>query len=243
MRRRFGTKLALAFALALLAGAGAYAAIPNSNGIFTACVDKTTKQLRLIDTGNCKTTEFKVFWNQKGQPGTPGQQGPIGLQGVAGPMGPIGLPGPRGLPGSAGPAGPAGPPGPGFEESFAGMLRDVTIPHGGSANQELFVGSPNLLITVGGSAWSQTGPQMLEVSVLLDGKPIGMLRVFTNEAFSHRAFPTRTFVVTEIQPNQLHTITLRPLAGTVTDSNDIFSTTVVQFPFNEINAVLPPSPR
>ena len=62
-----------------------YAAIPQ-NGVITGCFPRAGGTLRVIDatTGNCKSSEQKLEWNQQGP------QGPAGEQGVAGPTGPIG---------------------------------------------------------------------------------------------------------------------------------------------------------
>lgn len=101
---------------ALLAiGAGiAYATIPDSNKVFTACV--TTKAggsfgtIRMIDpslpasstNSKCGSGEQQVTWNQQGQ------QGPQGVQGIQGPQG---LQGPQGAQGNQGIQGPKGDPG------------------------------------------------------------------------------------------------------------------------------------
>ena len=59
----------------MVGGAVAYAAIPNAQGVFTACISKSSGDVRVIDpsTGaTCKSWELKRTWNQKGQPGAPG---------------------------------------------------------------------------------------------------------------------------------------------------------------------------
>ena len=69
----------------MVGGAVAYAAIPNSQGVFTACITKTSGDVRIIDpsTGaTCKSWEIKRTWNAKGQPGADGEDGaPGGLAG------------------------------------------------------------------------------------------------------------------------------------------------------------------
>ena len=72
---------------ALVLGIGgtiAYAQIPSPNGVFTACVVKSTGAIRMIDTArttHCRSTETKVYWNQRGIPGTPGDDGKDGTNG------------------------------------------------------------------------------------------------------------------------------------------------------------------
>jgi hypothetical protein len=79
--------LVLAGAVALLAVAEvAYAAIPDSAGVYTACRLNGIGTIRLIDPsapsssllGHCTAFETQISWNQKGpkgDPGTPGQNG------------------------------------------------------------------------------------------------------------------------------------------------------------------------
>jgi hypothetical protein len=94
---RRGTVLAV-LAAALVAGGVAYAAIPDSGGVYTACMLKHVGTLRLIDTtlpssspmSHCTTYETQVTWNQTGQQG---QQGPQGPKGDIGPRGPAGADG------------------------------------------------------------------------------------------------------------------------------------------------------
>jgi hypothetical protein len=100
--------------LAVLVGV-AYAAIPDGNKVFTACMLKGVGTIRLIDPSlpasnpmsHCETRfEKQVTWNGGGQPG------PTGATGVAGPTGPRGADGARGPTGPAGPTGARGPTGP-----------------------------------------------------------------------------------------------------------------------------------
>jgi hypothetical protein len=71
-------RLALFGALAILAAAGAaYATIPDSSGVYTACELKAAGTIRLIDPslgsssllGHCTALEAQVTWNQRGQSG------------------------------------------------------------------------------------------------------------------------------------------------------------------------------
>src|SRR4051812_44401044 len=74
-------RLVLLAVLASLTAAGvAYAAIPDSSGVFTACELKATGTIRLIDPslgsgsllGRCTSLETQISWNQRGQNGTNG---------------------------------------------------------------------------------------------------------------------------------------------------------------------------
>jgi hypothetical protein len=74
-------------ALAVVAVASvAYAAIPQ-NGVITGCFARSGGALRLIDptTGNCKSGEQKIEWNQQGPMGPQGTQGAPGQPGTVGP--------------------------------------------------------------------------------------------------------------------------------------------------------------
>ncbi len=116
-----GRRVALVAVVVLLVGAGiAYATIPDSNGVYTACKLNSSGTIRLIDPslgsssllGHCTRLETQITWNQAGQPGPQGPAGPQGAPGSQGPAGPQGNPGPQGDPGPAGPQGQAGPLGP-----------------------------------------------------------------------------------------------------------------------------------
>src|SRR5262245_16180284 len=88
-----GTILGL-LAIVFAAAGIAVAANPSSTGKITACVHKKTKALRLGSSkGKCKTTESKLSWNAKGQPGATGAKGDTGAQGAAGTAGAAGAAG------------------------------------------------------------------------------------------------------------------------------------------------------
>lgn len=79
LRRRHA--VVLLGAVALLAAAGAaYASIPDSGGVYTACTQKTTGAVRLIDPeagstsplGRCTASEKQVTWNREGPAGKDG---------------------------------------------------------------------------------------------------------------------------------------------------------------------------
>jgi hypothetical protein len=104
----------LAGSALVLATAGiAYATIPDGNGVYTACMLKSTGTIRLIDPSisgttllnHCTGAEQQITFNAKGQPGPagpPGPTGPAGPAGNDGASGPAGPPGPTGATGSAG---------------------------------------------------------------------------------------------------------------------------------------------
>jgi hypothetical protein len=85
-----------------------------------------------------------------------------------------------------------------------------------------------LLLTVTASAYKP--PEMtgtLTISVQLDGSALGELKVYTNEPFSHKAFPGRSFLATAAAG--AHTVTLTAGAVTTSDVNDYFNVTVLEF--------------
>ncbi len=86
-----------------VAGMTAYASIPSNDGILTACFERRTGLLRLIDGAltTCTAYESQISWNLRGPIGPQGMSGTPGVAGAVGPVGP------------EGPAGPAGPPGAG----------------------------------------------------------------------------------------------------------------------------------
>jgi hypothetical protein len=106
---RQGRRLVLAAVLVFAGSAVAYAAIPDGDKTYTACMLKNVGTVRLIDPSlaasnplsHCTRFEVQVTWNQQGQPGATGAQGPQGDRGPAGDTGP------------QGPQGPQGPAGPG----------------------------------------------------------------------------------------------------------------------------------
>ncbi len=71
-----------------VAGGMAYATIPDASGVIHACVNNSTKALRLIDTarptlstGHCVNGETPLSWSQAGPAGVQGPPGPEGPQG------------------------------------------------------------------------------------------------------------------------------------------------------------------
>ena len=121
----------LLVALVVLAsGAGlAQAAIPDTAGVFHACVNRIGG-LRIIDTavtGGCRGDEQRIVWALRGP------TGPAGPAGTQGPIGPIGPAGPQGPEGPQGEVGPRGPDGVGVQsfDDLAGLPCRVGKPEEG----------------------------------------------------------------------------------------------------------------
>jgi hypothetical protein len=72
-------RLLLVGGVAIAFGAGlAYAAIPGSDGVISACYEKRTGLLRVIDAEagkQCLRFESPISWNQEGPKGDPGEPG------------------------------------------------------------------------------------------------------------------------------------------------------------------------
>jgi Gp5 C-terminal repeat (3 copies) len=80
---RWGRLTILVVALLAMAGGIAYATIPGSSNVYTACMLKNVGTMRLIDPSlpssnlmsHCTTLETQVSWNQQGQNGAAGAPG------------------------------------------------------------------------------------------------------------------------------------------------------------------------
>jgi hypothetical protein len=133
-RRIFGVAAAVILPVVLVAGAVAFADVPDS-GVVHACFDKATGRVRIVDHTGCEPDERKITWSErgrdgqrgeagpagpKGEIGAPGARGPVGPAGALGPKGDAGPPGPQGLAGPIGPQGPAGPDGAPGPRGFVG---------------------------------------------------------------------------------------------------------------------------
>ena len=116
MKLHRGRRLYCALAAGVAAlgiGGVAYAAIPDSGGVYTACVLKNIGTIRLIDPSlpssnfesHCTSFERQISWNQTGP------TGPAGATGRAGATGPQAATGVQGATGSQGVSGPQGPTG------------------------------------------------------------------------------------------------------------------------------------
>ena len=87
-----------------------------------------------------------------------------------------------------------------------------------------------IMIIASGSAYLSGTPASLvmDVAVQMDGMVIGDLIQFTNELSSHKAFPTRAFVVPpSVAVAGTHNIGFNAVNAN-TDANDFFSITVVE---------------
>ena len=95
MRFRLGRRrwvAAVVVAMGLVAAGVAYATIPDSNQVYTACMLKRVGTIRLIDPSlpasnlmsHCTALETKVQFGEQGPPGLAGAPGPAGPQGPAG---------------------------------------------------------------------------------------------------------------------------------------------------------------
>jgi hypothetical protein len=101
---------------AVVAGGAAFglvsvvqAAIPNSSGVISACYQKSTGVLRVINTdegATCQGGEKALNWSAAGGP--TGPTGPAGATGSSGATGLTGATGPTGLTGATGPSGATG---------------------------------------------------------------------------------------------------------------------------------------
>ena len=80
-----------AVAIVLALGVGTvYAAIPNGNGTYRACLAKDTGSVRLINfpkVSTCPKGEKLISWNAKGPAGAAGAQGAQGAPGAPGAQG------------------------------------------------------------------------------------------------------------------------------------------------------------
>ncbi|GAA3811095.1 hypothetical protein [Nocardioides panacisoli] len=88
---------ALVGASLFVISSAAYASIPASDGSIQGCYAKSDGltgglhskgDLRVIDSGACRSYETPLSWNQRGVPGPTGPIGPAGPTGPPGPAGP-----------------------------------------------------------------------------------------------------------------------------------------------------------
>ena len=119
LSRRLVRIAAATAVLSLGVGGVAYATSPEEKGVITACYQKSSSLMRILEgsTGTCGKNETKLSWNVQGPAGLPGA---AGADGAAGPQGPAGAKGDPGEPGAAGPQGPAGAKGEAGEDGWMG---------------------------------------------------------------------------------------------------------------------------
>ena len=86
-------------------------------------------------------------------------------------------------------------------------------------------GDGDVIFYVSGSAWSETPGSPLVITLYLDGKPIGTISGFTNEASSHKTL-VPAFIPATLTSGQ-HTVFLQVGNNVTTaDLNDNFSVTL-----------------
>jgi hypothetical protein len=85
-------------------------------------------------------------------------------------------------------------------------------------------------ILVSGSGWINGSGGLLDIAVQLDGAIVGHLKTSTNEANSHRAYPTRIFQPAATPAAGNHVVTLGYAEGSTTtsDAADFFTVTVIE---------------
>lgn len=86
-----------------------------------------------------------------------------------------------------------------------------------------------VLLIVSGSCFSTTA-NLIGVTVTVDGISRGDVKCYSNELSSHKTLPTGQFLITGLSAGS-HTLSLSTLPGSGTDGNDIFTVTVMEFPF------------
>lgn len=84
-----------------------------------------------------------------------------------------------------------------------------------------------VLLMVSGSGYGAAAANMV-IDVNVDGTNVTTLETTTNEAASHKAFPTRFLMMA--LPAGTHTVRLAARSGTTTDLNDRFSVGVIELP-------------
>ena len=157
-RVRKPATLLMAGALVLSMSGAVGAATPSATMTMKACVNKTTKIVRMskwFTPRSCRSTEVYRQWNVTGPQGATGLTGP---QGPQGPKGDTGDTGPQGAPGAASTvAGPQGDP---------GAPSTVGGPHGdtGLTGRKIIVDTYGGMGHHGGGAFSGKDPTKVDRS-------------------------------------------------------------------------------
>jgi hypothetical protein len=139
IQRRSVRLLAFGSVAVLVLAGVAYATIPGSGNVYTACMLKNVGTIRLIDPslpssnplGHCTSLEQQVTFNRTGQQGP---AGPTGATGATGAVGATGATGPGGATGATGATGAAGHDGKDGAQGPAGATGPAG-PAGGSGSQ------------------------------------------------------------------------------------------------------------
>lgn len=87
-------------------------------------------------------------------------------------------------------------------------------------------GDGDFFFYLSGSAWASLSGSLMSVELALDGNPVGVATVYTNESSSHKAFVPVFIPVTLKDIN--HEVTLSVTsANTFTDINDFFQVMLI----------------
>jgi hypothetical protein len=207
-------------AMLLVAAGVAYATIPDSNGVYTACEANATGAVRLIDPslggssrlGHCASSETQVKWNQQGQPGPQGPKGDPGAQGIQGPQGSDGATGPAGPVGPSGPAGPQGPQGPAGTSHAYSVTGQTAVATSGTDVLTATVPDGTYIV------WAQAhllGP----ITVTTDPEPVVSCSLPGNDAQAtvvlHNEPTTSAFTISHADMSLVDTVTLGGGSNTV----------------------------
>ena len=92
-----------------------------------------------------------------------------------------------------------------------------------------FVAGPGPVVLLASGTGYAGGAATLGMNVVVDGTTVGIVKGFTNEGGSHKAFSTNALVV-NLAAGGSHTVSLTSFNGTVSDSNDYFNLTVLDAP-------------
>jgi hypothetical protein len=84
------------------------------------------------------------------------------------------------------------------------------------------------IIASGSGYKNSTG--VIGMNILVDGVVKGACQSYTNETASHKAFTMNALVITGLSAAS-HTLQFTLQSGTITDSNDFFSATVIETPY------------
>ncbi|HTL90173.1 MAG TPA: hypothetical protein VL134_12295, partial [Leptolyngbya sp.] len=90
-------------------------------------------------------------------------------------------------------------------------------------------GGGTLLILVSGSGFRDSSGQ-IGMNIYLDRNVVATASVWTNEPGSHKAFVCNPVVLKGIAQGN-HLLYVKSWPSTFTDQNDLFSLTILEFPF------------
>jgi hypothetical protein len=202
-----GTVLGLLALFVALGGTGyaVVSSIPDSKGVFHACVKTKSGTLRLVAAkAKCRKGEKRVRWSQTGPPGNAGTAGADGAPGATGGQGVQGVQGPTGLTGPAGTtvilrarSGAAGGGGGGGSDTvITSDASPATIPltstsFAQKAAQDAIVhGSATVQVPGATACESAAGvPGVLTIEVSLDGVPAGQVGAAAGSTPATRTIP------------------------------------------------------